>query len=283
MRHDPRSWKQRYDRDGYLIVEDVIDPQTLAKLRGVVERITSDPASLPPDIRRLVEIERDYIAATGAKYNDLSAQQVGTAARKIMETPLADPAFADLICYEPVLDVLEALFDSTEFSFHNYKAIIKSPHVSSRFRWHRDLPYLEHSTPNMITAMLCLDEMTEANGATVVFPGSHRVAHEDVTQSDREIPDEFLPKSDRVTVTCPAGSAVLFHVSIIHGGSANRSNIPRRNLIGIWAGPDTYPITPARYVYQDLMPRSQDPARQRQTRMSFPHLFGSMRQAVGAT
>ena len=42
--------------------------------------------------------------------------------------------FADLICYEPLLDVLEAIFASTEFSFHNYKCIIKAQRVSSRFR-----------------------------------------------------------------------------------------------------------------------------------------------------
>jgi len=77
-----------------------------------------------------------------------------------------------------------------------------------------------------------------------------------------------------VTVKCPAGSAVLFHVNIIHGGGANRSDIPRRNIIGIWAGPDTYPVQQHRFAYQDLMPRSKDPARQKQMRMTFPHLYG---------
>jgi hypothetical protein len=125
--------------------------------------------------------------------------------------------------------------------------------------------------------------MTEANGATVVLPGSHRISHEMVTEADMDIPDDKLPaNAKRVTVCCPAGSAVLFHVNIVHGGGANRSDIPRRNVIGIWAGPDTYPITAARYVYQDLMPRSTDPARQRQVRMTFPKRFGmaSAKQVV---
>ena len=66
----------------------------------------------------------------------------------------------------------------------NWKSYLSPwPRVSSRFVWHRDLPYLEHSTPNLITAMICLDEMTEANGATVVIPGTHRVSHESVTQA----------------------------------------------------------------------------------------------------
>lgn len=68
---------------------------------------------------------------------------------------------------------------------------------------------------------------------------------------------------------------MLFHVNVIHGGGPNRSEIPRRNVIGIWAGPDAYPVTPARYAYQGLAPRSRDPARQRQMRMTFPRLYAA--------
>jgi len=193
--------------------------------------------------------------------------------RNIMELPLFDPAFVRMINHDPLLDVLEAVFDSSEFHFHNYKCIIKAPKVSSVFRWHRDLPYLQHSTPNLITAMLCLDPMTPDNGATVVLPGSHRIAHEDVKDSDVEIADDDLPDGfERKMVCCPAGSAVLFHVNIIHGGPANRSDIPRRNVIGIWAGPDTYPVTAARYAYQDVYPRSRNAARQLQMRKTFERL-----------
>ncbi len=132
------------------------------------------------------------------------------------------------------------------------------------------MPYLKHSTSNLITALLCLDDMSAANGATFVLPGTHRIAHEDVLDADVDLPEDGLPDVPRVMVECPGGSAVLFHVNIIHGGGANRAQVPRRNLVGIWAGPDAYPVTPARYVYQDLMPRSADPARQRQMQMTFP-------------
>jgi hypothetical protein len=123
--------------------------------------------------------------------------------------------------------------------------------------------------------------MTEKNGATVVMPGTHRIPHEQVTGKDVLIPEERLPQdAPRVTVTCPAGSAVLFHVSIIHGGPPNRSEHPRRNIISIWSGPETYPAGPHRYAYQGLMPRSKDPARQLQMRSTFPHLFGLPRKDV---
>ena len=274
MIHQPERWKSDYERDGYLVVENLLDPQTLAMLRQEIDTITADPDSLPAHLRRHVQLERDYLSdANRAKYNELGAKAVGNAVRNIMELPLFSQKLAELIAYEPLLDVLEVLFESCEYHFHNYKCIIKAPRVSSAFQWHRDRPYLHHTTPNLITAMLCLDDMTEANGATVVLPGTHRIPQDQVTNADKEVADEDLPRDvPRVTVTCPAGSAVLFHVDILHGGGPNRSDIPRRNVIGIWAGPDTYPITAARYAYGELYPRSRDQAKQEQMRKTFPSL-----------
>ena len=271
MENEPARWRSDYKRDGYLVVEDCLDKQTLAKLRQGIEKITADPDGLPPHLKRWLDFERDFIRRS-PQYNDLSAPQVGNALHNIMELPLFDPVFAELILYRPLLHVLQSLFGTTEFHFHNYKCIIKAPRISSKFLWHRDLPYLEHSTPNLITAMLCLDTMTEQNGATVVLPGTHRIPHEQVKPGDRDIPEKDLPAGPRVTVTCRAGAAVLFHVNLIHGGGANRSDVPRRNVIGIWVGPDTYPVTAARYAYQGLMPLSTDVARQRQVAMTFPRL-----------
>lgn len=270
MKHQPDVWKTSYERDGYLVVEDCLDDKTLAALREGIERITADPEGVPPHLRSHVQLERDYARAGGERPD---ADRVGKAVRLIMELPLFDPVFARLICYEPLLDVLETLFESKEFHLHNYKCINKEPQASGAFVWHRDLPYLYHSTANLLTAMLCLDDMTEENGATVVLPGSHLLVDENVSVGDQDIDEADLPAGmERRTVTCPAGSAVLFHVNILHGGGANRSTTPRRNVIGIWAGPDTYPIGSARYAYQDLYPRSEDPARQRQLRMTFDAL-----------
>ncbi len=267
MRHQPDVWKADYARDGYLVVEDCLDDKTLAALREAVGRIIDDPEGLPPHLRNHVQLERDYSRDGGGRPD---AGQLGNAVRLIMELPLFDPVFARLICYEPLLDVLEALFDSPEFHFHNYKCINKEPQASGAFVWHRDLPYLYHSTANLLTAMLCLDDMTEDNGATVVLPGSHLLVDENVAVADQDIEEADLPAGmERRTVTCPAGSAVLFHVNILHGGGANRSTSPRRNVIGIWAGPDTYPVGASRYAYQDLYPRSGVPARQRQLRMTY--------------
>ena len=260
---DPEGWRRSYDVSGYVVVENVVDPGLLLAMRDALERIERAVVeeTLPPHLRRWVTLERDRID----RYTERVAS---TTISNIMEVPLFDPVFRDLLLYPPVLDILEALFGSTEFSFHNYKAICKMPGGQAPFRWHRDLPYLAHTSPNLITCMLCIDPMTADNGATVVCPGSHRMPYDDVTPDDMDMPEAAVPE-DRVTVECPAGSAVLFHINLVHGGGPNLSQTKRRNVIGIWAGPETYPTTASRYAYEFVMPRSNDPQRQKQIQLTF--------------
>jgi ectoine hydroxylase-related dioxygenase (phytanoyl-CoA dioxygenase family) len=50
MPHPPESWKADYERDGYLVVEELVDAEALGRLRDAVERITRDPDALPPNL-----------------------------------------------------------------------------------------------------------------------------------------------------------------------------------------------------------------------------------------
>ena len=262
----PAAWKRQFDETGYLVVPEAIDADTLAQLQNEMERLETafKADELSPRLRSFVHTERDRSAAFGLGGSDSDSGEISV----VMELPLFAPAFAELIGYPRVLDVLETLFDSSEFSFHNYKAVCKMPGNATPFQWHRDLPYLHHTGPNLITCMLCLDPMTPENGATVICPGSHLNAPPEPLPGDTNMAEDAVP-TQRTTVECPAGSAVLFHVNVVHGGGPNLSRTKRRNVIGIWAGPNTLPTTPARYAYEFLKPRSADPLHQRQMEMTF--------------
>jgi ectoine hydroxylase-related dioxygenase (phytanoyl-CoA dioxygenase family) len=260
----PEKWLADYNESGYLVVENAVDPDTLGEMRSALERIEADfhADKIGSYLKRFISTDRD-------RSRSLGQENKGSAAiSNIMELPLFGDVFRDIIVYPRVLDILEALFQTPEFHFHNYKCISKMPHNKTPFQWHRDLPYLQHTSPNLLTCMLCMDDMTKENGATVVCPGSHRIAHEDVKASDTNMKEEEVP-DPRVTVECPAGSAVVFHVSIVHGGGPNESESKRRNVIGIWAGPDALPTTANRYAYEFVAPRSKDPIRRKQIAMTF--------------
>lgn len=72
----------------------------------------------------------------------------------------------------------------------------------------------------MVNVMWALDDFTADNGATRLWPGSHRAA-----------PDSMLPEEQAVKAVMPRGSAAIFLGSTLHAGGANFSERPRRGMI----------------------------------------------------
>jgi ectoine hydroxylase-related dioxygenase (phytanoyl-CoA dioxygenase family) len=64
-----------------------------------------------------------------------------------------------------------------------------------------------------------LTDFTEENGATLIWPGSHRI----------EAPAE--PAASPIAAEMPPGSAMLWLGSTLHGGGANITETPRRAVI----------------------------------------------------
>src|SRR5690606_27995676 len=107
--HDPQRWLEDYNRDGYVVVENVIDTDTLAMLRRQIEAITDNLDALPDRLRQYITLERDY-SASRPQHNELSPEQIGNAVRNIMELPRFSRELAEFIVHEPLLDILETLF-----------------------------------------------------------------------------------------------------------------------------------------------------------------------------
>ena len=72
----------------------------------------------------------------------------------------------------------------------------------------------------VFTMMWALDDFTEANGATVLYPGSHRVPG----------PDD-LRDIEPIRAVMPAGSVLVWPGRTFHGGGANRTDRWRFGLI----------------------------------------------------
>lgn len=72
----------------------------------------------------------------------------------------------------------------------------------------------------LINVMWALDDFTSENGATRIWPGSHRAD-----------PNGLLPEEDAVDAVMPRGSALLFLGSALHAGGQNRSARPRRGAV----------------------------------------------------
>jgi phytanoyl-CoA dioxygenase PhyH len=92
----------------------------------------------------------------------------------------------------------------------------------------------------------CLDEFTETNGATRVIPGSHLTDTEFLAR----MVDPWATHPDERYVVAPRGAVVIFNAHLIHAGSKNRSDKPRRSVHGYFTPPDR----PSHYHWPDLPP-----------------------------
>jgi len=274
MNYEAEIWREAYADDGYVIVRDLVDSQMLLKLREAMERITENPESLPPNLKDKIFFERDHVKNNAQRYPDLTPEQCGNSVREISDLPLFDTVFAQLICYPPLLDVLEALFQSTEFGFYLQIGHPKVARVGNGLlHFHRDCANEDFTSADTITAILCLDEMTAKNGATAFLPGSHKVSDEEAMKSRwRTVEESELISNNLVKAYCPAGSGIFFSSKVIHGTGHNRSDYSRRTVLTGWVGADVLPTSAIRFPYQGLKPRSKNSAYQEQMEKPFQNL-----------
>jgi ectoine hydroxylase-related dioxygenase (phytanoyl-CoA dioxygenase family) len=279
MHYAPEEWRKAYRDDGFVIVPDVLDSSLASSLRDALEQITGGQAHLPPRLREKIFLERDHVRNNPQWYTGaLAPEDCGGAVRQVADLGLFAPAFAELICHPPLLDVLETLFVSPEFSFTYMVARPKAARVGngiSNGNFHRDAPFEDTTAIDTVIALLCLDDMAGNNGATSFIRGSHLVS--DAEAADpcwREVPPDRLDLREMIDVRCRAGAGVFFSSKVLHAAGHNRSDQPRRTILSEWAGPGSLPTSPVRYAFQGLRPRSQDPLYQKQTRMTFPQRFG---------
>lgn len=280
MEFEPEAWKKAYGEDGFVVVRDVLDAATLAAVRAEFLKVAGDAGAVPPHLRGKLFFERQHVENNRQYYEGvLTPEECGDAVRQIDDLALFHPEFARLICHPPVLDVLEVLFASTEFSFNYLVGRPKEARVGNGIsdgNFHRDTPAEEFTAVNTVLVILCLDPMSEENGATAFVPGSHKVSDEEAKRPRwRDVDKDSLKPEDKFLVDCPAGSGVFFNTKVLHAAGHNRSGRTRHAILSEWVGPDVLPTSPERHAYQGLRPRSKDPAFVRQVRMTFPELFGA--------
>lgn len=88
---------------------------------------------------------------------------------------------------------------------------------------HRDQDMWPIRTPGveyLVNVMWPFSPYTHDNGATIVWPGSHRRQDEIV-----------IDQAQGLSIAMEPGSALLFLGSTLHAGGANRTALPRRGMI----------------------------------------------------
>lgn len=237
---------QQFASTGYLVVDDVLDPeldfvpligQYSELLSAIAGRLFSEGkiSSLYEDLpfaRRLVEICAESGEDISPQF-DFSLPQTGVTA----QTPVfTGSALFDLLSSAKLLDVAEGVIGPEIFSCPVQHIRIKLPKravadasnaLVGKAPWHQDIGVLlpEADASTILTVWIPLTESTIANGCLQVIPFSHRPGklfdHCPGGPGGLAIPNHLLPAGTPVPLPMTPGSILLMTQSTVHGSLDN--------------------------------------------------------------
>jgi ectoine hydroxylase len=229
---------------GYHVEERLLDASEVDELRAVVERVaaqvteraTRDGAGPSRELGDGHRIQ--FSSRAGIQWEWAE----GSREIRLIEPadhldPRIDALFDDPRLTAPVKKEL----DVATLGPFTSKLNLKRAREGSEFPWHQDFPYwyvaAGPAAAEIATAIVFLDDATEANGAVRVLPGSHRAgpAPRDPKDPTRFLADPSrLDLSSEIVVEVPAGSVLWFGAYMVQRSSPNTSGQHRRALLPSW-------------------------------------------------
>ena len=221
--------REQFIKDGYCLFENIIEPQMVAQLSDVSDKVLAEQDK--------AHFDRHRTTGSMVAINWEMAYRFG--------------ALAELIAHPRMLAVLAQLgFDEPKFG--HGRIISKPPHSPPLF-WHEDGRFWDDpvsytSQPIQCFLMYYLTDTTVENGCLRVIPGSHlkrHPLHDKASPTHTEElhtyanPDEiaFQRAEGEIDVPVKAGDLVMGYGTLFHAAHGNDSD-ERRTVLTMWYYPD---------------------------------------------
>ena len=228
-----REQIEHYQREGYIVVERLLNAEMLAELRRVTDEVVATAQGLT-DHTKILDLEPSH-------------RPENPRVRRIKSPHLAHPFYWDMAGHPPVMAALEPLVGRDIRVRPGGKVNLKSPGFGAPVEWHQDWAFYPHTNDDVLAVGILLDDMDEENGPLMVLPRSHLGPvydhHADGAFCGgidlERTPVDF---SGAVALTAPAGSITIHHARLVHGSAVNRSARQRRILFFEYAAADAWPL-----------------------------------------
>lgn len=203
--------KAQYDRDGYIVFENVLSRNTLTQIK----------TALAP-----------YLDSPLKGRNDFE----GTKTNRVYALLAKDPIFAELATHPLALAFAEADLGQT---LRLSACLAIQLHRDETVQpWHHDDAHMHAPRPRDawgLSAFWAIDDTTIENGATQILPGSHLWGDD---KTPLTLNASLFEKHDKdysakdggleiITPELPAGSLMIAKSTLWHRGGANKTNDPR--------------------------------------------------------
>jgi ectoine hydroxylase len=247
MKLSPEQLEQ-YARDGFLILPELFSPAEVEVLRRPLARLFAE--DVPENFR-----ERD-----------------SGVVRTAMGLHLRDETYAKAVRHPRLLEPAMQILGDERLYIQQVKVNAKAAFEGEVWQWHYD--FATHHAEDGVPAPLALnlhillDEVSEFNGPLWFIAGSHRhgpvPAALDTRSTSyplwcvgREDVARLVGDGDIVSATGPAGTALVFGDSLVHGSPPNMSPWERRIfslILNPVANAYTREQRPAHQHQRDLTP-----------------------------
>lgn len=155
--------------------------------------------------------------------------------------PVFDPLYTHPRLLAAITQVLGA---EIQLSSLNYRAARPGEgHQKLHVDWKEAVQPGDFTVCNSIWL---LDDFSAANGATRLVPGSHRWGR----MPEEVMDDPRLPHPEEVILEAPAGTVVVFNSHLWHGGTTNRTALPRRAIHSYFSRRDQPQQTPQQELFR---------------------------------
>jgi phytanoyl-CoA hydroxylase len=218
MRKFTPGMKEVFDRDGFILIEGLLNQQDVNEIETNVERFIG---AVVPKLSKADAMYEDY-----AKPETL--KQTGDMNQR-------DPYFADLLSNPKIVGLAQALLRD-EVIPKNVQFFSKPPGVGKATPPHQDGYYFCLEPNEALTVWIALDDIDDENGALHYVKGSHKKgvlphgASHVLGFSQGLIEGRVTEIGQEVTCRVKRGDCLVHHSLTIHSAGANPSKRPRRAI-----------------------------------------------------
>ncbi len=245
---DVSEFSARFQADGVLVVDPLVDPATIDLLRLRTTEIAA--RSVPYPIEHL-ELEP---AASAVELSTL---------RKINRCHFHDDIFAAHTAHPGILDVIEALI-GPDIKVFGSQLFMKPPGGVEK-PWHQDSAYFPLDPQIVVTCWTALDEVTVNNGCMHVIIGSHRegiLEHDQKwmigNRKDMQVPEARIDDVRSRGITLSPGGCSFHHGILLHRSGSNSTTQSRRGLAVHYIPGDCRWIGPPEEEHEFRVVRGRD-------------------------
>ncbi|HYE07636.1 MAG TPA: phytanoyl-CoA dioxygenase family protein [Planctomycetota bacterium] len=216
---------ERFERDGYLVIDGFLDPAEVARVEAGIARVAGGASGLVRD-RGGFNLEK----VGDASFDTTAAAKRPGMLRKIQGAVFAVPEVREVFTGARMLDCMEDLMGPS-IHYHSSKVMFKPARGGAPKPWHQDAAYWTQFASKQITVWIAIHDADEANGCVWAIPGSHRLGLIPHAEVELQVREAQIDVAKAAPVPVRRGGLLIFHSLVLHMSKRNESDRDRWCII----------------------------------------------------